>query len=291
MNILELLDDLNIPHRRFGEAAKVTEGYCAVECPYCGHGPWYMGINLTSGWTTCWSCGPHRLGDLIADLTGRKRTECIRLVAGLEHKHTPKRDEVRGRLVIPPRVGDLLPAHRAYLAGRGFDPDLIAELWRVQGIGISSRLQWRLFIPIHEAGEVVSWTTRAIGDRVSMEDRYRGAKRDEEVYHRKRLVYGLDKAVHAVVVCEGPTDVWRIGPGAVCTCGTGWSYGQVRRLSRFPIRVIAFDPEPAALRRARALADELAPFAGETTIVRLAGGDPASCPPDEIRELRRRFLD
>lgn len=291
MNILELLDELNVPHRRFGEAAKVTEGYVGLECPYCGHGPWYMGINLSSGWTTCWSCGPHRLADLIADVTGRKPADAKRLVAGLEHAYTPKRDEVRGRLVLPPRVGELLPAHRQYLAGRGFDPDEVAELWKVQGIGVGGRLQWRLFIPIHEAGEVVSWTTRAVGDKVPMEDRYRGAKRDEEVYPRKRLVYGLDKVMHAVVVCEGPTDVWRIGPGAVCTCGTGWSYGQVRRLSRFPLRVVCFDNEPSAQRRARSLSDQLAPFPGETYVVRLSGKDAASSSQEEIKELRRRFLD
>jgi hypothetical protein len=42
----------------------------------------------------------------------------------------------------------------------------------------------------------------------------------------------------------------------------------------------------------RRLASQLAGFPGETAVVRLESGtDPGSADPEEIAELRRRFLD
>ena len=45
----------------------------------------------------------------------------------------------------------------------------IAALGRkIFGIGIAPRLQWRIWIPIHYHGEIVSWTTRSLSDNIKL---------------------------------------------------------------------------------------------------------------------------
>lgn len=295
MKVQELYTDLRIPYRQHGESPHVTEGWVGIECPFCGRGTgrFGLGYNLRTGHFTCWKCGPHRLFEAVAEVTGLTLKEAKGLTGDVEVPRIPsgRWTETRGKLVLPAGITELLPAHRRYLEDRGFDPDELVEEWKLQGIGVAAKLKWRVFIPIHRGGEVVSWTTRLATDNCDPTSRYRGAKRDEEIYHRRNILYGEDKARHGIVVHEGPFDVWATGPGAVCTCGVGFSRGQVRRMARFPFRAICFDSDPAAQRRARALAAQLEVFPGETFVVRLTGKDAASSPKSERRELRRRFLE
>ena len=53
---------------------------------------------------------------------------------------------------------------------------------------------------------------------------------------KSQLLYGLPEAVGsqgAIVVVEGPTDVWRLGPGAVALFGKDMSLPQQELLDRF----------------------------------------------------------
>lgn len=294
MRITDYLDELRVDYRRFGESKHVTENWIGAVCPYCGTGTgnYGLGINLRTGSCSCWRCGPHSLSSALAEITGLPVAKLRADLKGVEHlRRGPV--EVTGKLELPAGIEDLGPAHRRYLAGRGFDPDEIAAVWKVQGIGVAAKLQWRLFVPIHRDRDVVSWTTRVITDDGPHTDRYRGAKRTQEAIAKHRLLYGEDLARHAVVVTEGPTDCWAIGPGAICTCGVGFSHAQMARISRFPNVAICFDGEPAAQRRARVLADQLAVLGCDVSVVRLRAKDAAVAmltDPGELRELRSRFL-
>jgi hypothetical protein len=197
----------------------------------------------------------------------------------------PKSDEPVGRLQIPKGVGELLPAHRKYLCSRGYDPDEIVRIWGVQGIGMAMKLSWRLFIPITLEKRVVSWTTRAI--RKDAEMRYISASLEEESVSHKTLLYGADKAKHAVCAVEGPMDVWKIGPGAVGLLGIGHKRSQVERLSRFLVRGVCFDNEPKAQERARKLVNDLSVFPGQTFNIVLDSKDPGEATDKELRQVRR----
>jgi DNA primase len=197
-------------------------------------------------------------------------------------------ERLAGKLKIPPGVGLLAKAHRKYLQGRGFDPDRIARLWGVQGIGIAARYSWSLFIPIQYRGETVSWTTRSIGDKGK---RYSNAPVAEEAIPAKELLYGNDLARQCIIIVEGPADAWAIGPGAVATMGLNYTPAQLNKMIKYPVRVVCFDSETQAQWRANRLADELARYSGETHRVKLeTGKDAAEADSDEIAELRKRFL-
>lgn len=195
-----------------------------------------------------------------------------------------------GKLALPAAEA-LLPAHRSYLTKRGFDPDEIAEIWGVKGIGpLHPRLAWRLLLPISDrAGKVVSWTTRSIKKDAKL--RYISASPEEESVPHKSILYGAHLARDAVVIVEGPISAWGIGLGGVATCGLGYSQEQLIAMSGYAVRAVCFDAEPAAQRRAEELCRELAAFPGRTeNVVLETGKDPAECDPEEVEEIRVAFL-
>jgi DNA primase len=211
------------------------------------------------------------------------------MLRGLELLPKPEQKK-RAGLKLPKGLGLLKTQHRRYLKNRKFNPKELEALWNLQGIGVAARLAWRLFIPITLDGQVVSWSTRSLSD--DHEGRYITASPNEEAVDHKSLLYGEDLVRgNAIIIVEGPTDAWRIGPGSVATLGTGYSRAQVKRMTSYAVRAICFDSEPAAQRRAGRLADLLEPFPGETVVVELDAEDPGKASPREVRLLRKAFLD
>jgi len=261
---------------------------CSFDCPYCSKG-WQhfrMGYSISGGYVNCWACGKHSLAGTLMEASGLPFAKIKTLIEDLDRPRGGPEIRTLGVLETPVGVEDLGPAHRQYLRSRGFDADSIARTWGVRGIGISiPKFSWRLFIPIVHRGEVVSWTTRSISDRP--DGRYRSAAANQEKIAHKSILYGADLTTHAAIIHEGPIDVWRTGPGAVATMGTSYSQAQALAISRYSLRVICFDNEPTAQRRARALCDALRIFGGRTINVRLEAKDAAEASEEEIRDLRR----
>lgn len=290
MNIQALLQQLNVPVAPEGHHHRTT-GWIQIDCPYCSPNSkrFRLGVSKRHFNTNCWSCGPHRLSEVLHEITEKPYQELKGLIGEVRTEiavDTP----ARGKLVLPPGVGDLLKQHTNYLGKRGFLAATLDAMWGIRGIGKDGGAYcWRIFIPIHLNGEVVSWTTRSISDEVTK--RYHSARPDQEKINHKSLLYGEDYCRHAIVVVEGPTDVWRIGPGAVCTFGTGYSKAQINRMVKYPVRAVCFDREPEAQSRARNLVNILTVFPGTTYLVRLNAKDPGSAPPEEIAKLREAFLE
>jgi len=292
MNLLQLLSDRSIPYKQVGEHQHATAGWVQVDCPFCSRGSkrYRLGINISGGFANCWTCGSHRLSDVLVALTGLPYQELTPTLNTFDKGPVvaDKRREGRGRVKLPQGLSPLGKPHCRYLKRRGYDPGEITRLWSVQGIGLASKLSWRLFIPIHKDGQVVSWTTRALGDKTV---RYINAKPEEEALPAKTVLYGADYVRHVMIICEGPTDVWRIGPGAVATMGMVYSRVQMLEMTKCLCRVICFDNEPDAQSRARRLARELQGFPGETVVVEIESGeDVADADQEEIEELRSLYL-
>jgi hypothetical protein len=260
-----------------------TRGREQTDCPWCdAPGHFRLGIR-PDGQCACWTCGGHGLAATLSRLTGRPPKEFVELLGGLAlPKYEPR---PRGRYKPPPGVGPLTGAHLRYLKSRRFDPDEITGVWGVGGIGFQPHVRWRLFIPVHRRGQPVSWTTRSVSPCARV--RYVSAKPEEESFPHKEWLYGLDKAGNSVVVVEGPTDVWRVGPGAVATLGASVTRAQVRLIANVPVRTVCFDNEPEAQRRAKKLCDELSLFPGVTRRVEIDAEDAGSAGPREVAALRR----
>lgn len=287
MKFEDVLREYNVPFQTEGKYCR--PGWVQFFCPFCVGGsdpnkP-YAGFNAESRSVNCWRCGKHSVAHTLMRLTGLSWKEVKSL--DLEFPIARPRERTQGTLKLPSNRNPLLRAHRDYLRSRGLKPGTIARIWGAEGIGVAKRLSWRIFIPIHLKGRIVSWTTRSISPNDPI--RYISAKPEEEAVPHKTLLYGEDfTKPNAVIVHEGPLDVWKTGPGAVCTFGSGFSDAQVVRISRFTRRIICFDSEPEAQRRARDLCKLLGMFPGETLNVELeTGSDACSAEDEEIEELRQ----
>lgn len=290
-SITDVLDELKIPYQIGGSHRHVRSGWVGLKCLQCGSDEWHLGINLNGGYTNCWKCGPLNTIRVIAELSG---LPCKQIADKLGPMGTQQRDvqeRARGTLKYPVGTGPLLAPHLKYLNdNRMLNAYECQRLWNLMGTGpTSGRMSWRIVIPISRRGEIVSWTSRAIGDRNLR--RYSAAKPEEELISGRDVLFGRDYVRHATIVCEGPFDAMRIGPGATATCGTAFSQQQIAALAAIPKRAICFDAELNAQRRANDLARELEVFDGQTYVVELeTGKDAGSASIKEIKKLRKHFL-
>lgn len=294
MTFEELLDEHNIPTAPAYHHHN-TQGWIQFDCPFCGKGAgkWHMGYNIAGKYANCWQCGGHTLYSIVRELFGLSESQTRAVLQGLDAGVAHRTPELHVRQTVRcPRTSPLCPAHARFLKHRHFDPGLLETTWEIQYLAgpglVPARLAWRIWIPIKHHGKLVSWTTRAVGSKVR--PRYRSADASDEVTPHKHLLYGSDYARHTIIICEGPLDVWRIGPGAVATFGIAYTPKQVLAMTQYARRVVCYDNEPEAQKQAAKLCDELSVFPGETYNVKLDAKDAAEATLQEISELRNFLL-
>jgi hypothetical protein len=210
-------------------------------------------------------------------------------------------------------LSDLGPNHRAcrYVRGRGFD---FKELSRIWGVGYSMDAYrsslGRLVIPLHAQLES-DLDEREAQDRWLVVGYQGRSLHDEEPKYltldatpKSRLLYGLDKVPQdsdtSVIVCEGPTDVWRAGPGAVGLLGKSISSAQCKLLRETcPSRDVVVLLDPGAEEEAKAVAERLRRFLDRDCVSSSSPGtvvvaqlpderDPAECSRKELWRVIER---
>jgi len=293
MTIQEILDEYNIPYLVQGEHHHATEGFFQVDCPFCSPDTngWRLGLSRSGLAANCWNCGQKSVFDALQELTGLPANEVYKLKSGIEFQQTKHKVKAIGKLQLPKGLGAMQKCHRKYLRSRGFDPDKLEKLWGIQGIGLAAKYSWRLFIPVFYRGAMVSWTTRSISDEC--ETRYVNAPPECETISLKDCIFGEDYLRHSIAIFEGPTDVFNVGPGSSCTFGVNVTSSQLNKIISYPTRIVCFDSEKQAQKRARYLCDQIESFPGKTINVvnEYKGKDPGSWTEDSVQDFRKRFLD
>jgi len=290
--VTELLEKYGIEFHTSGRDTR--PGWAQMTCPYCG-GDKYLGVSTRWGNANCWRCGPLKLFDVIVEskVVTPQKSELAEDLRKLVRDGDPSNwlpDTLKKRDFKRPRgTLELQKCHKRFLRDRGFHNITNLEvLWGVRGFLHHDRFRYSLYIPIHYHGDEVSFTTRTIYKDSPY--RYRSASNEEEGIHHKHLLYGEDYARNTIIICEGPLDVWKIGPGAVCTFGTSYTKAQVLRMVDYPCRVVCYDNESEAQQRASELTALLSPFHGSTFNVRLKAKDPGEAQQKEIDLIRKKFL-
>lgn len=292
MDVKSFLENHGVHIAKAGQHHHARSGWFQVDCPYCinGAGRKHLGFSERRGKFNCWKCGKHGTIKTIALLCKISYGAAKRAAEGFDNQFIEEVEAHTGVLKLPEGRRSIFdsPAHVDYLESRGLNPKKIVDTWGVEAITYHVKFKWRLFIPIMLNWKTVSFTTRSIQKNAGL--RYLSASMEEESIPHKRLLYGEDYAGLTTIVLEGPIDVWSVGPGAVGTCGTGYSSAQLLRISRFTKRAICFDSSPEAQERARELCDALSVFPGETYNVELDAKDANEATRKEINVLRRHFL-
>jgi hypothetical protein len=126
---------------------------------------------------------------------------------------------------------------KTYLLMRGFDPEEIDRLYQV-GYADDRRtpllVRKRLVIPAFLNRACVGWQARCMEELNFKADSAPPKYFTCPGMKRGQVVYNLDLARRyaAIVVVEGPTDVWRVGPMAVALWGSLLTEAQAIRLKR-----------------------------------------------------------
>jgi hypothetical protein len=269
-----------------------------VGCPFCTGNPGeHLGYNTDKGYWNCYRCGWHSVTEVIEALLKVTKDEAHKLAktygARPQLREKASGDSRRPSSVsLPPGTEKMRDPHRYYLRKRGYDPEELEELWGLMGTGILGPYKFRVIAPIHRNGRLVSYQGRDITDRAPL--KYKACRAENEAVPHKHLLYGLDRAMsHSVVVVEGITDVWRLGPGAVATFGIEWAPEQALLLKRFPRVLIMYDfGEAEAQRQARKLGAALSGFGVNVEMLMVPGfqGDPADLPDRKAKKLMRQIL-
>jgi hypothetical protein len=199
------------------------------------------------------------------------------------------------------RLNELRPSHhaRTYLSDRGFDPDRLA---RTYGISYCIDSHYflarnRIIIPVFQGGKLRGWQARYIGE-LPWHDKTKS--RDlppkyftEPFMHRRELLYNWDRARawQTAIIVEGPTDVWRFGPMAMCTFGDSMPVQQRDKLIavfRGRSAVLLYDPEAMEEESVQKVIEDLTvKLSGRLAVVVLPSGtDPGSLD----RHFLRRFI-
>ncbi len=198
------------------------------------------------------------------------------------------------------RLRDLPRKHVAirYLLKRGFDPAIIDRTYRV-GFTESRRAPFfareRLIIPAYSDGECVGWQARHI-----WEIDLKGKDAPPKYFtcpgmKRGRVLYNLDRAVqyNTIVIVEGPTDVWRVGPMGVAIWGNSITRVQgslLAQKAKHASLVLMLDPD--AMRNRELLNRNLRQIkrSFKRRIVQCMlpkGSDPGCCERDWLRDFMK----
>ena len=288
-DLLQILQQAGVRYR-LPPDRYVREGWVGVSCPKCApdSDKFRLGFELSTGRSHCWVCGSFYTPEILALVLRKSQREVRELLGKLPRYRVAETAERHGAMTPPAGIGDLSAGHRAYLSGRGLDPDEISRVWGVRGIGHAPRLKWRLYIPIHNRiGRAVSWTTRSIAPE--SERRYWAAGESEEEVSHKSILYGEQYCRHVILIVEGVVDVWSGGPGTVATMGVSYTKTQLLRMLQYPVRYVCFDTESDAQRRADRLCVDLSMLPGSTNrLVLESGKDLNDADPAEVLEIKKR---
>lgn len=268
-------------------------GWVNLECPFCSGNPGYhLGFRLDEFYFFCWRCGWHPAWEVIGELLDLNRYKAELLISQYPARPRLRTEVTRIQSLtckLPPGTGPLLPIHKKYLRGRKFDPDKIETEWGILGTKGIGGYAFRIINPIYFDDQLVSYHSRDVTGLNPTP--HKACPDNEEVRPHKNCLYGYDKTnPNWIVVTEGITDVWRLGPGAVATFGIQYSEAQVRLLRNWPRVIVLYDSgEPEAIQQARKLAADLQAFRIKVELIFLEVEDPALLSQADADELMGSF--
>lgn len=213
-----------------------------VNCPYCEDTKqrlyfshrWGVYDDTTHSFNynlaNCWN-------ENCLEVDPTNRSELIDLVFGHMNRNQKKDISLKTsdktvdnvRAIMPGRIAllqDLDADHRAnvYLRSRGFDPVELSQNYKVcfcyDADERFSMAENRIIIPIYMRDELKGWQARYIGERNWKASRFPKYYTMQGTPIRNCLYnFDIAKDYPYVVICEGPSDVWAVGPSAVAIFG------------------------------------------------------------------------
>jgi len=290
-DIISYLEDRDIEYWTDGN--NVTEGWVNIQCVYCDDDSNHLGINLSPYNDThffhCWKCGERgnitRLVSTIEHCSFIKAKSILEQYnTNTEYKKEKPTKVLKTLLELPHHTTAIPPEHEKYLIGRGFNPQELIEKYGLVFSTYAEKYRFKIIIPIYMNKQLVCFNTRGLNNK----DRYEACPNEEAVIPIKQTIYNIDTVKDIAVIVEGPTDVWKLGDGAIATWGTAYAREQILLLAKKKIKLarVLFDPESNAQKQANRLAQEIGGFIPTVKVHELTNyEDPGKIPQDEAKQL------
>jgi hypothetical protein len=283
-----------------------------MTCPSCGKQKLSMNIDRRT-WH-CWVCEQYAVGDdgkrrpvyaaggildLIQFLEGVQREQAIDMVLsgamfGYEDIDLMPAEVIADDLMraYQPAPGILLP--ESVRPATGILPfcrrrGILDEDIRTFGIGWcdAGRCAGRLIFPVWEEGRFVYYQARAMWHLRAGDVKALNPPATAGAAVSSEVLMNLDLARHypRVAIVEGPTDLVRTGPDAVCTFGKQISSAQIARLRRAGVRSLDLMWDADA-RAAMEAAIPLLSSLFDLRVVWLPQADPGDYPREQLNWFR-----
>lgn len=271
-----------------------TRGWIQIEhCPFCNSYKYHLGYNPKRDVFHCWKCGHHSLYDTLLAFGVKAPKKIIQEfhtdnihIDWLAVKATPVT-----KVEYPKFTAPIIEPHRRYLWKRGFDPEEIEVLYKIQGTRHLGPDVWRsrIIIPVFYKNVLVTYQGRDITGK--RKNKYKTLSKEFSKVNIKHTLYGMDNFYDdVVVVVEGVTDVWRLGPGAVAVYGTTYTSVQIKLLLAYKIIFVLFDKEEKAQQQASKLVATMKAYGRESeNIGHLIDFDPGDLEDKEAKKLMRNL--
>jgi DNA primase len=295
IDLIKLFQELNIRYE--SEGRNISGGWIGVyDCPYCGDHSTHLGFNVETGNFHCFSCKAKGwLYDFLMRRFGASYDQVKTMCRGYWQKGGtgPLRApaaHARTTTLPPGSTKDFTTPFSRYLEARNFGPEIIARYDLYSG-GYNGPFQYRLVMPVYENDVLVNYLGRDITNQ--QEARYKNCPNELAAVSSKSCVYNLDQVMKNAIIVEGPTDVWRMGMGTICTLGTTYTNDQVRKIKKAGVEqaMLLFDPGDKAQTLAKDLASALNGVGIRTWVYSLDGGtDPGDFSDDKACAIRNEIF-
>jgi hypothetical protein len=297
MNIEQLYKDYGVTYVTEGHK-HCREGWVQVECPFCTGNPGYhLGYDTELDRFVCWRCGGKHPVQALAGvlrIPPFKAEDILRQYNALPTTNKRRRSKEKQEFILPSNCEELKEIHKRYLENRGYDPEEIIRLWKVQGTGVFSKLdtldyKHRIIIPFYWNGQMVTFDSRDITGKHRY--KYYACPLEREGIPHKDILYGIQSGWSSTGICvEGPTDVWRMGIRSFATSGIKYTAKQVRLMARTFDRIaVCYDDDPQAIIQANKLVADLK-FRGVDAFRVPIVGDPGSMSQQEANYLVKQLI-
>jgi DNA primase len=270
------------------------------ECPFCGAQGNHFGVSSSSKGYHCWVCGekgtiPTLIKEIL-QIDWNEVKEVIKKYSDGKIVEFSSR-ESGGKVILPSNLSDVNKIGMKYLKDRGFDSRSLVQKYKLKQTGMFSKLnhegqtsdfRYRIIIPIYMNRQLVSYTGR---DYTGKRDpRYRHPFIEACKIPPSSCIYNIDTVKDRCLIVEGPTDVWKLGDGAVSIQGIEFTKEQIRffyekKLSK---AVIMFDAGKEE--KARQLGHILGGCIRDIQIASLEDDDPGSLQAAEALKLKHSLL-
>ena len=303
IDAVSMLGEMGIDYRLSGK--NVSAGWVNVNCCFCQDHGHHLGINLKTKMFSCWIC--RETGSMYKFVRRVKKTSkkdtfnfLKKFLTGKPQYYEIDEDtgNKKSEVILPSHIlTKPLPIHKEYLKSRGFSPKFLQSVFDISYTGQISKyksqkrvvdFKYRIVIPIFINGVLVNFTARDVTGQA--EEKYKNCPTDDTLITTKDAIYGYDAVIDGVgVIVEGPTDVWRVGPGGLGLFGIKYTKHQLNLLYQKKLKkaVVFFDNEPVAQKIAEKLAWEIGSFIPDVSILVPDDDitDPGEMTKEQVKEL------